>query len=99
MYHTRKDRSPPLARVKGVGRQQLIEFVFNFVYVDQQYDKISLIFTAGHVCLCSHLVVLVPCVTGAVTVICVLFLCVMRVAGSARVTEGNAGVETVEVLR
>ena len=40
---------------------QLLEFVFESVYVDLQYDKISLTFTAGSVCLCgacSHVVVL-----------------------------------------
>ena len=29
-----------------------LEFVFESVYVDLQYDEISLTFTAGHVCLC-----------------------------------------------
>ena len=39
-----------------------LEFVFDSVYVDQQYDEISLTFTAGPVslcCVCSHIVVLV----------------------------------------
>ena len=39
----------------------LLEFVFVSVYVDLQYDEISLTFTAGSVCLCgvcSHVVVL-----------------------------------------
>ena len=45
---------PPLARVMGVGRQQqLLEFVSESVYVDLQYDEISLTFTAGPVCLCG----------------------------------------------
>ena len=38
---------------------ELIEFVFDFVYVDLQYVEISLTFTAGYVCLCgvcSHVV-------------------------------------------
>ena len=30
-----------------------LEFVFEYVYVDLQYDKISLTFTAGSVCLCG----------------------------------------------
>ena len=37
------------------------EFVFDSVYVDLQYDDISLTFTAGFVCLCAlfnHVVVL-----------------------------------------
>ena len=41
---------------------ELLEFVFDSVYVDRKYDKISLIFTAGSVylyCLCGHLVVFV----------------------------------------
>ena len=40
---------------------ELLEFVFESVYVGLQYDEISLTFTAGYVCLCgvySHLVVL-----------------------------------------
>ena len=32
---------------------ELLEFVFDSVYVDLQYDEISLIFTAGYVCMCS----------------------------------------------
>ena len=46
---------PPLARVMGVGRQhtQLLEFVSESVYVDLQYDEISLTFTTGPVCLCG----------------------------------------------
>ena len=38
-----------------------LEFVFDSVYVDLQYDEISLIFTAGSVslcCVCSRLVCL-----------------------------------------
>ena len=31
----------------------LPRFVFDSVYVDLQYDEISLIFTAGSVCLCG----------------------------------------------
>ena len=34
---------------------ELLEFVFNSVYVDLQYDEISLTSTAGSVC--SHVVV------------------------------------------
>ena len=40
---------------------ELLEFVFDSVYVDLQYDEIYLPFTAGYVCLCgvrSHVVVL-----------------------------------------
>ena len=32
---------------------ELLEFVFNSVYIDLQYDEISLTFTAGFVCLCG----------------------------------------------
>ena len=32
---------------------ELIEFVFNSVYVDLKYNEISLTFTAVSVCLCS----------------------------------------------
>ena len=40
---------------------ELKEFVFDFIYVDMQYDDIYLTFTAGSVYLCgvcSHVVVL-----------------------------------------
>ena len=65
---------------------ELPEFVFDSVYVDLQYDEISLTFTAGSVslcCVCGHLwyvceVVVVPlcgyggcCVCDACTVVCV----------------------------
>ena len=36
---------------------ELLEFVFDSVYVDLQYDEISLTFTAGFMslcCVCSH---------------------------------------------
>ena len=39
---------------------ELLEFVFDPVYFDLQYDEISLIFTAGYVslcCVCNHVVV------------------------------------------
>ena len=36
---------------------ELLEFVFDSVYVDLQYDEISLTFTAWSVCLCSHVIV------------------------------------------
>ena len=32
---------------------ELLEFVFDSVYVDPQYDEIYLTFTAGSVCLCG----------------------------------------------
>ena len=32
---------------------EFLEFVFEFIYVDLQYDEISLTFTAGSVCLCG----------------------------------------------
>ena len=38
---------------------ELLDFVFDSVYVDLQYDEISLTFTAGYVSLCcvwSHVV-------------------------------------------
>ena len=41
-------------------KSELFEFVFDFVYVDLQYDEISLTFTAGSVslcCVCGHVVV------------------------------------------
>ena len=39
---------------------ELLEFVFDSVYVDLQYDEISLTFTTGYVslcCLCGHVIV------------------------------------------
>ena len=32
---------------------ELLEFVSESIYVDLQYDEISLTFTVGHVCLCG----------------------------------------------
>ena len=32
---------------------ELLEFVFNSVYVELKYNEISLTFTAGYVCLCG----------------------------------------------
>ena len=41
---------------------ELLEFVFDSVYVDLQYDEISLTFTAVSLCcVCSHVVVFVVC--------------------------------------
>ena len=61
---------------------ELLEFVFDSVYVDLQYDEIPLSFTAGSVCLCGACspgsvceVVVVPYVVSefvAVTVMHVL---------------------------
>ena len=71
---------------------ELLEFVSESVYVDLQYDEISLIFTAGPVCLCGVSspvvvpwsvceVVVVPYVVRAVTVmhvmLFVLHVCVL----------------------
>ena len=73
---------------------ELLEFVFDSIYVNLQYHEISLTFTAVYVCLCgicSHVVVwsvcevvLVPYVAAvvAVTVMCVLLFVVC-----VRVTE------------
>ena len=36
-----------------VNKQLLLEFDFDSVYIDLQYDEISLTFTAGSVCLCG----------------------------------------------
>ena len=68
---------------------ELLEFVFDSVYVDLQYDEVSLTFTTGYLCMCgicSHLwyvceVVLLPYVDAvvAVTVMCVLLhVCMLR---------------------
>ena len=79
---------------------ELLEFVFDSVYVDLQYDEISLTFTAGSVslcCVCGHLwsvceVVVVPYVDAmiAVTVmrvlLFVLHVCLLRECDGARLT-------------
>ena len=52
---------------------ELLELIFDLVYVDLQYDEISLTFTAGSVCLCgicNHVVVYIVGAIVAVTVIC-----------------------------
>ena len=54
-------RTPPQLNAGGVGRQQqqqLLEFVFESVYVDLQYDEVYLTFTAGYVWACVVFVVL-----------------------------------------
>ena len=63
---------------------ELLEFDFDSVYVDLQYDEISLTFTAGSVflcCVCGH-VVLVPYVDAVVAVtrvlLFVLHVCLLR---------------------
>ena len=85
-----------------VNRQfELLEFVFDTVYVDLQYDEISLTFTVGSVslrCVCSRLwsvceFVVVPYVDAvvAVTVMRVLFvlhMCMLRECEG----DGHAGV-------
>ena len=56
-----------------LGKQfELLEFVFDSVYVDLQYDEIYFSFTAGNLCLCGVCspwsvceVVVVPYVVGA----------------------------------
>ena len=61
-----------------------LEFVSESVYVDLQYDEISLTFTAGPVCLCGVSspwsvceVVVVPYVVCAVVVVTVMHVCVL----------------------
>ena len=79
---------------------ELIEFVFDSVYVDLQYDEISLTFTAGPVslcCVCGCLwsvceVVVVPYVDAMVGVpvmrvlLFVLHVCLLRECDGARLT-------------
>ena len=76
---------------------ELLEFVFESVYVELQYDyyyyydEISLTFTAGSVCLCgvcNPWFVVVPYVVGAVVVVTEMHCTVVCVACvfAARVT-------------
>ena len=81
---------------------ELLELVFDAVYVDLQDDEISFSFTAGSVslcCICSnvvvfcvYVVVVVPYVDAmvAVSVMCVLLFmlhaCMLRECDSARLT-------------
>ena len=75
---------------------ELLEFVSESVYVDLQYDEISLTFTAGPVCLCGvsspwsvcEVVVVPPYVVLAVTVIHVLLCVWWEGDGSAGVGSG-----------
>ena len=78
----------------------LLEFVFDSVYVNLQYDEISLTFTAGSValcCFCGRLwsifeVVVVPYVDAGVAVtvlrvlLFVLHVCLLRECDGARLT-------------
>ena len=57
---------------------ELLEFVFESVYVDVQYDEISLNFTAGTVSLC--------CVCSHVVVLFVVRVCILRECEWTRVT-------------
>ena len=77
---------------------ELLEFVFDSIYVDLQYDEISLTFTAGSVslsCVCGRLwsvceVVVVPCVDAVVNktvmrvLLFVLHVCLMRECDGAK---------------
>ena len=77
---------------------ELLEFVFDSVYVDLQYDEISLTFTAGSVslcCVCGCLwsiceVVVVPYVDEVVAVMrvlgFVLHVCLLRECDGVRLT-------------
>ena len=79
---------------------ELLELVFDSVYVDLQYDELSLTFTAGSVslcCVCGRLwsaceVVVVPYVDAVVAVtvmrvlLFVLHVCLLRDCDGARLT-------------
>ena len=62
---------------------ELFEFVFDSVYVDLQYDDISLTFTAGSVSLCCVFGLSVTCI-----LLFVLHVCMLRECEG----DGNAGV-------
>ena len=64
---------------------ELLEFVFDSVYVDLQYNKTSLTFTAGSVCLCGG--------CGPVVVLGLLFL----LFATARSVVKSVKVPVVEV--
>ena len=79
---------------------ELLEIVFDSVYVDLQYDEISLSFTAGSVslcCVCGRLwsvceVVVVPLVDAVVAgtvmrvLLFVLHVCLLRECDGAKFT-------------
>ena len=77
---------------------ELLEFVLDSVYVDLQYDEISLTFSAGSVslcCVCGRLwsvceVVVVPYVDAVVAVmhvlLFVLHVCLLRECDGVRLT-------------
>ena len=75
---------------------ELLELVFNTVYVDLKYNEISLIFTVGSVCLCgvcSHEVVpglsarlSLVAVTVMRVLLFVLYMCMLRECEGTRVT-------------
>ena len=66
---------------------ELLEFVFNSVYVDRQYDDIYITFTAGYACLCVVMWLCLVCLCGgcgdcdACAVICVGGMYAERVRG------------------
>ena len=70
---------------------ELLEFVSESVYVDLQYDEISLTFTAGPVCLCGSPwyvceVVVVPYVVRVVVAVTVMHVLLFVLHVCVRVT-------------
>ena len=60
---------------------ELLEFVFDSVYVDMQYDEISLTFTAVSVslcCVCDRLWSACEFVVDAVVAVTVMRVCMLR---------------------
>ena len=67
---------------------ELLKFVFDSVYVDLQYDEISLPFAAGSVslsCACSHVVVF-GLYVDAVVAVTVMHVCMLRECDGATLT-------------
>ena len=67
---------------------ELLQLVFDSVYVDLQYDEISLTFTAVAVslcCVCTHVDVVVS-VTVTRVLLFVLHVCMLRVCEGASLT-------------
>ena len=68
---------------------ELVEFVFDSVNVDLQYDEISLTFTAGSVsvcCVCSHVDVVVTVIVMCILLF-VLCVCMLGECEGERLTE------------
>ena len=73
---------------------ELLEFVFESVYVDLQYDEINLTFTAGYVCLCGVCSPVVVICLPVRFLTCICLWQISQIQTSLRVVDGPGLVST-----